>query len=53
MGLRISESFRIGRHLRVGASIGTNGRPRIWLTERIGRVRVTESTSIGRRRRKR
>jgi hypothetical protein len=50
MALRISDSIRITKRLRIGASIGTNGRPRVWLTEKLGPFRITESTS-GRRKR--
>lgn len=39
MGLRISESFKIGRRIRVGASIplGGRGRARVWAGTRVGR----------------
>lgn len=52
--MRLGISFGIGKRLRVGASVGTNGRPRLWARERIGRgVYLSESTSVGKRRRKR
>lgn len=55
MALRISDTFRIGKRLKVGASIGTNGRPRFWATERVTKhIKITESTGgRGKRRRKR
>lgn len=53
MALRVSDTFRINKWLRVGGSIGTNGRPRVWATEKVGRFRITESTGASKRRRKR
>lgn len=53
MALRISDTFRITKRLKVGASIGTSGRPRFWATGRPGRFRITGSTGVGKRRRKR
>ncbi len=52
--MRIGISFGLGKRVRVGASVGSNGRPRLWARERITKhVSITESTGVGKRRRKR
>jgi hypothetical protein len=52
--MRFGISFGIGKRTRFGASVGTNGRPRIWARERITKhVSTYQSTSVGTKRRKR
>lgn len=53
--MRLGVSFRLPGGVRVGASINPRtGRPRVWASERVGRgVRVSQSTVLGKKRRKR
>lgn len=52
--MRFSISERILPGIRVGISFGGRRKPRVWASERLGRgIRVTESTTLGKKRRKR
>lgn len=51
--MRLGISFKILPGVRVGASFGARRKPRLWATERLGPIRLTESTSGARRRRTR
>ena len=52
--MRIGISFGLGKRVRVGASVGSNGRPRLWARERIGkRTYISESTGLGGKKKRR
>lgn len=51
--MRLGISFKILPGIRIGGSVGGRRRPRLWATERLGPIRVTESTTGKRRKRTR
>lgn len=51
--MRFTISGKLLPGIRGGISFGGRRKPRVFVSERIGRIRVTESTSVGKRRRKR